>query len=131
MGAKDWFKDKWSEVKKKCEKKDERSELERQIEAAAEVLRYHDPDSDEYKAIVESIEKLALAQAEMDEAKAKLHPKAAWPKPDVNTVLAIGGGIAATVVGVVVTAYFESEHGGDVLFRSKGWNFIPKPPNKM
>lgn len=117
----------WKEDKKSCRqaKKDKRSVLEREVDEATEVLYNMPPWSHEYSLASRNIERLAKAQAEMDEAKAKANPKAPRSKLDLNTVLTVGGSLAA--LGAVIWSQMDHEEGGlGLILPQKDLGFVPK-----
>lgn len=119
---KEWRRSRKTRPKKK---KDKRSSLEREISAATETLEDMCPWSPEYTTAANNIEMLARAQAEMDEAKAKQHPTAPAAKVDINTILTVGGSLAA--LGAVIWSQMDHEDGGlGVILPTKELGFVPR-----
>ena len=130
MSLKTKFGDMLSNVKggfrKVFGQKDKRTEIEKEIDSLAAALHYMDLNNAERTAIVYQIQRLSEAQAAMDEAKAKLNPKAAKPKIDPNVIISTF--CTAACVTAVICA--ENEYGfmgtKDALLNSRAFNFIKK-----
>lgn len=107
-------------------KKDNRTEVEKEIDSLALALHSIKLDDNQRAALVYQIQRLSEAQASMDEAKAKMNPKAARAKIDPNVI--ISSCCTALCVTAVICA--ENEHGflgtKDALLNSKAMNFIKK-----
>lgn len=128
------LKTKLGEIKSKVEggarklftKKDRRTEIEKEIDSIAFALHNIELDDGQRTALVYQIQRLSEAQASMDEAKAKLNPKAAKPKIDPNVIITT----VCTAACVTAVICAENENGflgtKDALLNSRAFNFIKK-----
>jgi hypothetical protein len=73
----------------KKEKKDKRTNLEKEIDAVLDYMDNMSPDSEEYTTIVTNLERLYKAKADVDERKRKISP---------DTILLVGGGILEILI---------------------------------
>lgn len=73
----------------KKEKKDKRTNLEKEIDAVLDYMDNMSPDSEEYTTIVTNLERLYKAKADVDGRKRKISP---------DTILLVGGGILEILI---------------------------------
>lgn len=130
MGYKETFKNVGEKVKRGCVKlfgkKDKRSSIEREIDNSVDTIKYYSPWSDEYSVTAANVEKLARAQAEMDEAKAKANPKVKLPPIDPTAIAVAAIGLVGTVGCTMLIIAAESESGLNEIIATKAISMIPK-----
>lgn len=99
---------------KKFEKKDKRTELDKEIDELYELIRREeDTTSDNYNEILGKIEKLEKLRNERKRAT----PQRA--KIDPNTLIALGGQLSL--------ALLVMHHEELRVITSKAWQLLPKP----
>lgn len=92
--------------------KDNKSELDKAIDAVHARMEYIGPDSEDYEKQVEYLERLS-----------KLRGENRWKRPDTNTILSVAG----SIVGVLIIVGYERTN----VMTSKALNLVAKPSNTM
>lgn len=130
MGFKDSTYETWDKMKgvgkKIFTKPDRRTTIEKEVDNAVETMKYYAPFSAEYSTTAQNVERMANAQAAMDEAKAKLHPKMQLPPIDASAICVALVGAAATIGCTMLIVSAESESGLNEYISTRAVNMIPK-----